>query len=188
MTHQVMNGSFGKVLAAAALGFMLSSAAPVQAQQGQWGSDNCLYARGRGGQMVRQGCISESGGRRFFTNLATKVHTDMSTGDSYFLGQNGRWLILTRNGWVDLVAAVQANRAAQAAQAAQSQTRTSGYVGPSSTTIGGPSWVRKDTFGRPYPESVYNNPAMVNNMGSADRANNRLNEPVCTPYSPCISK
>jgi hypothetical protein len=181
MKHQVLNGSFGKVLAAAALGFMLSSAAPAQAQQGQWGSDSCLYARAQGRQMVRQGCIVESGGRRFFTNFATKVHTDMSTGASYFLGQNGRWLILTSNGWEDLLAAAQKIRAAQAAQSPTSTAAIVGgsSVGTGSTTIGGPAWAHRDT-----PDALYNNPAMVQNLGAADRMIQRMLEPVYGPYNP----
>jgi hypothetical protein len=86
MTHQVMNGSFGKVLAAAALGFMLSSAAPVQAQQG-WGSDNCFYARGQGGQMVRLGCVRALRGHLVYHNFGTNVLTDLSTNFSYLPGQ-----------------------------------------------------------------------------------------------------
>lgn len=43
MKLQVPNGSLDKVLAAVALAFMISSAAPAHAQQQQWGRDNCLY-------------------------------------------------------------------------------------------------------------------------------------------------
>jgi hypothetical protein len=99
MTHQVKNGSFGKVLAAAALGFMLSSAAPVQAQQRQWGSDNCLYARGQGGQMVRLGCVRTLRGHLVYHNFGTNVLTDLSTNFSYLPDQNGRWMVKRSNVW-----------------------------------------------------------------------------------------
>jgi hypothetical protein len=105
MKHQVLNGSFGKVLAAAALGFMLSSAAPAQAQQGQWGADNCLYAPAQGGQIVRLGCL-ENRGHVVYHNFGTNVITDLNTNVSYLLDQNGRWLVSTSSGW-EYLASVQ---------------------------------------------------------------------------------
>jgi hypothetical protein len=104
MKYQVLNGLFGKGLAAVAIAFMLSSAAPAQAQQGQWGSDNCFYAPWQGGRMVRQGCVLSDGGRQLYFDFGTRVAADVSTKFSYFVGQNGRVLVHTSNGWADLAA------------------------------------------------------------------------------------
>jgi len=101
---QGLNGSFGTVLAAGAIAFMLSSAAPAQAQQGQWGSDNCFYVPAQGGQMVRQGCVLSDGGRQLYFDLGTNVVRDSSTKFSYFVGHDGRVLVHTSNGWADLAA------------------------------------------------------------------------------------
>lgn len=112
MKLQVLNGSFGKVLAAIAIAFMISSAAPVQAQQGQWYSDGCFYAVQPGyAQMVRQGCQHLVNGQQRYYDL-----------------RSGRWSVMTTQGWVDLEAlrantvarynaAVQQYRNAQAAAA-----------------------------------------------------------------------
>jgi hypothetical protein len=44
MTHQVMNRSFGKALAAATIAFMISSAASAQTQQDRAGRDRCFHS------------------------------------------------------------------------------------------------------------------------------------------------
>ena len=109
MKLQVLNGSFSKVLAAAAtIAFTISLASPAQAQ-GQWGADRCYYAT-QNGQMVRQGCMVTGNLYRDYTN----VITDLQTGWQFFQGQDGRMLIKTASGWVDAqayVAQVRANRA-----------------------------------------------------------------------------
>jgi hypothetical protein len=83
---------------------MLSSGAPAQAQQGQWGSDNCFYVPAQGGKMVREGCVLSDGGRQLYFDFGTNVARDSSTKFSYFFGQNGRVLVHTSNGWADLAA------------------------------------------------------------------------------------
>ena len=113
MKLQTSNGSFGKVLAAAAtLTFMISLASPAQAQQGQWYSDGCFYASANG-QLIRQGCTQIVSGQQ-----------------RYYDFRSGRWSVMTTQGWVDLEAlradltaryysAVQQYRDAQAAAAAR---------------------------------------------------------------------
>jgi hypothetical protein len=101
---QGLNGSFGKVLAAVAIAFMLSSAPPAQAQQGQWGSDNCFYIPAQGEQMVRQGCVLSDGGRQLYFDFGTNAARDSSTKLSYLVGHDGRVLVHTSNGWADLAA------------------------------------------------------------------------------------
>jgi hypothetical protein len=54
MKLQVLSSSFGKVLAATAIAFMISSATTAHAQQQQWGRNNCLYTwMGNGWQQTR---------------------------------------------------------------------------------------------------------------------------------------
>lgn len=100
MKLQILNGSFNKVLATVAIAFVIS-AAPAQAQQGQWGADRCYYLA-QGGQWVRQGCAMATGGGQFYYDFATQIVTDYRTNYEYFMGQNGRWLIYTAAGWMDL--------------------------------------------------------------------------------------
>jgi hypothetical protein len=117
MKLQVLNGSFGKVLAAATIAFMISLASPAQAQQGQWYSDGCFYAAAQNGQMVRQGCAATIGGAKFYYDFATKIITDLGTHYQFFIGQDGRALIYTTAGWKDLAAYVQAIQARSAGTA-----------------------------------------------------------------------
>jgi hypothetical protein len=109
MKLQDLNRSFAKVLAAVAIAFMIS-AAPAQAQQAQWGADNCYYAV-QGGRWVRQGCVLSSGGSQYYHDDATNVFRDLRTNISYFQGQDGRMLILTSSGWMDAQAYLQMVRA-----------------------------------------------------------------------------
>jgi hypothetical protein len=100
MKLQVLNGSFGNVLAAAAtIALMVSFSAPAQAQ-GQWGSNSCYYTP-QGGKMVVQGCAFATGGHQYYYDIATKISTDYATGYKYFVGQDGRPLIYTTAGWTD---------------------------------------------------------------------------------------
>jgi hypothetical protein len=144
MKLQVLHGSFGRILAAAAvIAFMFSLASPVQAQQGQWGRDGCFYAPSQRGQWVRQGCVLSSGGSRYYHNDATNVITDLRTNISYFRGQDGRLLILTSAGWMDAqayVAQVQANRATYGTGLAAG-TRMAGnnWLGSGYAVVGGTS-------------------------------------------------
>ena len=110
MKLQVLKSSFGKVLSAVAIAFIISSAVPAQAQQQQWGRDNCLYVAQRG-QWVRQGCVLP--GSQLYLNDATKVFTDLNTRMSFLKGQDGRMMIWTSTGWMDgqaYVAQVRANQ------------------------------------------------------------------------------
>jgi hypothetical protein len=159
MKHQVMNGSFGKILAAAALGFVLSTAAPLQAQQGRWGSDNCFYAPTQGGQMVRQGCMLRLNGNQFYYDIRTSVMTDLRTNSSYRVAQqNGRLLVNAGNGWVGAGPAT-----AGLPGATGGAGRVGGvYTGTGTMNVGG--WTHDDR-----PDSVWANPKMAPILGAADR-------------------
>lgn len=101
MKLQLPNRSFGKGLAAVAVAFMISSAVPARAEQGQWGSDGCFYKL-EGRQQGRQGCaFQRAGGRRFYRDDSTKVWTDLDAGLSFFFAQDGRSWVYTRTGWID---------------------------------------------------------------------------------------
>jgi hypothetical protein len=102
MKLQVLNGSLGKVvLAAATIAFMISLASPAQAQQGQWGADNCFYAPAQG-QMVRQGCMLQVNGNQYYYDIRTSVVTDLRTRSSFRLAQqNGRLYVNAGSGWAD---------------------------------------------------------------------------------------
>jgi hypothetical protein len=126
MKAQVLNGSFGKVLVAAAtIAFMISVTSRAQAQQGQWGADRCYYAAAQNGQVVRQGCMLTG---NLYRDNATNVITDLQTRIQFFRGQDGRMLILTSSGWVEAQAYVAQVQAARANQA-QAPTSTAGIVG-----------------------------------------------------------
>jgi hypothetical protein len=144
MTHQVMNRSFGRILAAAAaIAFMFSLASPAQAQQGQRGADGCFYAPSQGGQWARQGCVLSSGGSQYYHDDATNVFRDLRTNISYFRGQDGRLLILASSGWMDAQAylkMVLENRAKYGTGLAEG-TRVAGNNWPGSgyAVVGGTS-------------------------------------------------
>lgn len=128
MKLQDLNRSFAKVLAAVAIAFVISSAA--QAQQGRRGRDGCYYVPAYG-QMVRQGCAFQvAGGHQFYQNYGTKVVTDLNTGISYFLAQNGRWLVSTSNGWADLVASSQTPAGGPGYTTQPAQTLKPGEIAP----------------------------------------------------------
>ena len=128
MKLQDLNRSFGKTLAAVAIAFIISSAA--QAQQGQWGRDGCFYVPAYR-QMVRQGCAFQvAGGHQFYQNYGTKVVTDLNTGISYFLAQNGRWLVSTRNGWAYLAVRSQTPASGPSYTTQPAQTLKPGEIAP----------------------------------------------------------
>ncbi len=67
MKSQVLKSSFGKVLSAVAIAFIISSVAPAHAQQQQWGRDNCLYtAVGSAWQPTRTCRLLERGNPNAF--------------------------------------------------------------------------------------------------------------------------
>lgn len=176
MKHQVMNGSFGKILAAAALGFVLSTAAPLQAQQGRWGSDNCFYAPAQGGQMVRQGCMLRWNGNQFYYDIRTSVMTDLRTNSSYRVAQqNGRLLVNAGNGWVD------AGPATAGLPGATSGAGPVGGVHRGTGTMNVGGWTHDEM-----PNSVWSNPGMATNLGAADRNNQRWLAANCnSSYNGC---
>ena len=166
MKFQVLNSSFGKVLAAAAaIAFMISLTSPAQAQQGQWGADSCWYAPGQNGQMVRQGCAVTDGAGTFYYDLATKIITDFGTHYQFFMGQNGRALIYTTAGWEDLAAYVQAIRNSSA-----------GTSGGTCVPHTGPGWVGT---GCPSPDLRYPDLTLLLNTFNQHGVNTWL-APNCT--------
>jgi hypothetical protein len=166
MKLQLLNTSFGKVLAAVAIAFMIYSAAPAQAQQGRWGTNGCYYIA-QGGQWLPQGCAVAIGGSTFYYDSATRIITDYATHLQFFMGQDGRALIYTTAGWQDLAAYVQAVRASSASAAR-------GTCVPHS----GPGWVGT---GCPSPDV---SPAMAAILIAQDSANSRA---VATTLSPNCS-
>jgi hypothetical protein len=157
MKLQDLNHSFAKVLAAVAIAFMIS-AAPAQAQQAQWGADNCYYAA-QGGRWVRQGCVLSSGGSQYYHDDATNVFRDLRTNISYFRGQDGRLWILASSGWMDAQAYLQmvrANRATYGTGLAEgTRMAANNWPGSGYAVVGGTS------------ASVTGNP-------QADRPNSRM--------------
>jgi hypothetical protein len=106
MKLQNLNRSFSKVMAAAAIAFTIATAS-AQAQQGQWGTDGCLYVRNGRGQAVRQGCVfQDKAGGRLYYDYNTRIFKDLNTGFLYAVGQNGRFQVWTTTGWTDLEAAI----------------------------------------------------------------------------------
>lgn len=144
MKLQVLNGSFGRILAAAAvIAFMFSLASPAQAQPGKWGKDGCFYAPSQRGKLVRQGCVLSSGGSRYYHNEVTNVITDLNTNISYLRGQDGRMLIWTTAGWMDAqayIAQVRASRPTNRTSLAEgTRMAANNWPGSGYAVVGGTS-------------------------------------------------
>lgn len=112
MKPQAQNRSFIKYLTAVAAFLLTCTAALGQQPQLQWRSDGCLYSvvanrvipRGQPGylHLVRQGCnIRLTDGRVYYRDDTTGTFRDVQTGYLYVVLLNGRWGILTTNGWTD---------------------------------------------------------------------------------------
>jgi hypothetical protein len=108
MKPRVLNRSFGKVLAAAAIAFMISTASAL-AQQGWWGTDGCFYVTvvnrlipaGQPGyfQQYRAGCnVRNAVGRIFYHDEINQTWKDLRTGELYQVAADGCLYLWTTAG------------------------------------------------------------------------------------------